>query len=283
MNIIFKNYLKQLKSFKFVTVQTNKISVVVITFNEEANIGNCIQSVALIADEVIIVDSFSTDRTPEIAENMGAIVLQHTFEGHIQQKNWARKQANYDWVLSLDSDECLSKELITQITAIKNNGFSEKDKNGKPIFGYSMNRLNHLSGKPIKGCGWYPDEKLRLWNNRFGEWTGTNPHDRFELQNELAEKHIIGDILHYTYADRKSVYRQAIKFGNIGAKNLEDKFLLTIFFKWITSPTLKFIKNYLIKKGYAYGIDGFYICGCQWIESFIKYGKGFIFNLFRLF
>jgi len=264
-------------------VQTNKISVVIITFNEEANIGNCIQSVASIADEVIVVDSFSTDRTPEIAENMGANVLQHVFEGHIQQKNWARKQANYDWVLSLDADECLSNELLIQITAIKNNNFSEKDKNGKPIFGYSMNRLNHLSGKPIRGCGWYPDRKLRLWNNRFGQWTGVNPHDKFELQNELAEKHILGDILHYTYSDRKAVYYQAIKFGNIGAKNLENSFLLTIIFKWLSSPTLKFLKNYFLKGGYKYGFDGFYICGCQWIESFIKYGKGLLINIYKLF
>lgn len=260
-----------------------RLSVVIITFNEENNIGNCIQSVKNLADEIIVVDSFSTDRTIEIAENMGATVVQHTFEGHIQQKNWARLQANFDWVLSLDADECLSQELAVSILSIKQNQFSEKTPDHKPIFGYTMNRLNHLSGKPIKGCGWYPDRKLRLWNNRFGGWTGTNPHDRFELQDPLATKHILGDILHYTYSNRNAVLKQAIKFGKIGSKTLEESNFLTILFKFVTSPTLKFIKNYFIKGGIIYGFNGFYICLCQWLESFIKYGLGTILNLQKLF
>lgn len=262
---------------------TNKISAVIITFNEEQHIGNCIQSVAHIADEIIIVDSFSKDRTVEIAENMGAIVLQHAFEGHIQQKNWARKQARFDWVLSLDADECLSQELLEQILSLKRMHFKVNANEEKPIYGFTMNRLNHLNNKPIKGCGWYPDKKLRLWNNRFGQWTGTNPHDRFELQNSLETQHIKGDILHYTYNDRKSVLKQAIKFGKIGAQNVKDQFLLTIFIKMLISPSVKFFKNYFIKRGIIYGWNGFFICICQWLESFIKYSYGFLLNLYKIF
>ena len=124
----------------------SRLSVVIITFNEENNIGNCIQSVKSLADEIIVVDSFSTDRTCEISENMGATVVQHAFEGHIQQKNWAKDQANFDWVLSLDADECLSPELIDAILKIKLDQFSEITEKNLPIGGYSMNRLNHLGG-----------------------------------------------------------------------------------------------------------------------------------------
>lgn len=259
------------------------LSVVIITFNEEKNIGNCIQSVKSLADEIIVVDSFSTDRTCEIAQNMGATVVQHAFKGHIQQKNWAKDQANFDWVLSLDADECLSNELFDSILNLKMGQFSETTTDHKPIFGYSMNRLNHLGRKPIKGCGWYPDTKLRLWNKRFGQWAGTNPHDKFELSDNLAHKHIQGNILHYTYENKNAVLLQAIKFGNIGAKTLDQTYLLTVFFKFLTSPTLKFLKNYLLKGGIKYGWNGFYICACQWLESFIKYGKGILLNVYKIF
>ena len=257
----------------------SRLSVVIITFNEENNIGNCIQSVKSLADEIIVVDSFSTDRTCEISENMGATVVQHAFEGHIQQKNWAKDQANFDWVLSLDADECLSPELIDAILKIKLGQFSEITENNLPIGGYSMNRLNHLGSKPIKGCGWYPDRKLRLWNRRSGQWTGTNPHDRFELKDSHAQKHLSGHILHYTYENKQAVLNQAIKFGKIGSKTLDESNFITILFKFITSPTLKFLKNYFIKGGFKYGWNGFYICACQWLESFIKYGKGILLNL----
>src|ERR1019366_408968 len=158
----------------------NKLSVVIITFNEEENIAKCIDSVKEIADEVVVVDSFSTDKTRDIAESKGARFIQHKFEGHIQQKNWAKDQASHNYVLSLDADETLSAELKTAITETKKI-FSS--------YGYTMNRLNFYCGKPIKTCGWYPDRKLRLWNRAKGEWKGVNPHDKFELDEGLNTVH----------------------------------------------------------------------------------------------
>lgn len=261
----------------------NKISVVIIAFNEEMQIGNCIKSVAQIADEIIVVDSFSTDRTVEICENMGATVIQHVFEGHIQQKNWAKDCANFNWVLSLDADEVLSQELIQSIQNFKSDILSSNIPQNKKIGGCSMNRLNHLSKRPIKGCGWYPDTKLRLWHRNWGKWTGVNPHDRFELSNDVEIIHLAGDILHYTYENKKAVWKQALKFGNIGAKSLNNEYLVKVIFKFLSSPILKFIKNYIIKGGFKYGIDGFFICFCQFVESFVKYGKGLILNLYKVF
>ena len=253
-------------------MQKNKLSVVIITYNEEANIEACIASVRGLADEILVVDSHSTDRTAEIAENIGATVLFHDFEGHIQQKNWAKSKALYDYVLSLDADERLSSELYQSILSEKEKGF--------PLNGYSFNRLNHLKQRPIKGCGWYPDRKLRLWNKNSGEWTGTNPHDRFELHEGCSETSLTGDLIHYTYPTYRSVFKQAVKFGKIGAKSVgATESTLKLLFKFLTSPHIKFIKNYILKGGFLYGFRGLYICLCQWLESLIKYSSALLFVL----
>src|SRR3954469_18861471 len=119
----------------------NKLSVVIITLNEEEGIGKCIDSVREVADEIVVVDSFSTDRTRKIAEAKGARFIQNKFEGHIQQKNFAKDQAANDWVLSIDADETLSPELQQSILEAKQNFTCE---------GYTMDRLNFYCGKPIK-------------------------------------------------------------------------------------------------------------------------------------
>jgi glycosyltransferase involved in cell wall biosynthesis len=146
------------------------LSVVIITRNEEANIGRCLNSVKEIADEIVILDSFSTDRTCAIAEEMGARVFQQEFAGHIQQKNEALKFARFPHILSLDADEVPDEELKKEIQNVKAN-FS--------FDGYSFNRLTNYGGQWIRHGGWYPDKKLRLWDSRKGHWGGTNPHDRF--------------------------------------------------------------------------------------------------------
>ena len=133
-----------------------KLSVVIIAYNESDQIADCIKSVNGLADEILVVDSFSTDDTVSIAESLGARVLQHKFEGHIQQKNWAKDQATNNFVLSIDADERLTLELKESIAQEKELGFHHS--------GYYMNRLNFIGSKALKCCGWYPDKKLRLWN-----------------------------------------------------------------------------------------------------------------------
>src|SRR5205085_6506439 len=127
----------------------SKLSVVIITLNEEKNIGSCIDSVHEIADEIILLDSFSTDSTIAIAKTKGAKVFQQKFEGYTAQKNKAITYASNDYVLALDADELLSPELLNSIKQIKRAGYSAD--------AYTMNRLNYFADKPIKTCGWYPD------------------------------------------------------------------------------------------------------------------------------
>ena len=165
-----------------------KLSVVIITYNEEKNIERCLQSVQTIADEIVVLDSFSKDRTPEICGKYGVKFFQHVFDGHIQQKNRAISYASFSHVLSLDADEALSEELRSSIKAVKND--FRKD-------GYYMNRLTNYCGHWVKHCGWYPDKKLRLWDSRKGHWTGINPHDKYELfEGDKNTGQLKGDILH---------------------------------------------------------------------------------------
>lgn len=256
------------------------ISAVIITHNEGANIAQCIKSVSDLVNEVLVVDSFSSDNTCEIAKNHGARVIQHAFEGHIQQKNWAKDQAQYNWVLSLDADECLSDELRKNLqNRIKNGLFYGETK------GFSFSRLNHLGNKPIHGCGWYPDTKLRLWDRRCGTWSGRNPHDKFVIESKYPIGKIQGDILHYTYADLAAVKLQALKFGKIGGRSIQSELVdssgapvrnqLTFAFlliKLLTAGLVRFCRNYLLKRGWMYGFNGLAICFWQSVEVTLKYG-----------
>lgn len=241
-----------------------ELSVVIITYNEEENIGRCIDSVAKIADDIVVVDSFSTDRTKEIVLSKGARFVEHAFEGHIQQKNWAITQAKYPFILSLDADEELSPTLARSVRAVKESGSRE---------GYTMNRLNYFCGKPIKTCGWYPDRKLRLWNSALGKWEGTNPHDRFVMKNRQKIKTLKGDLNHYTYPTKEAFLSQIDKFSSISAKHLKHKNYFYLNFKLLFSPLLKFVKTYFIRGGFKEGQLGVYICFHQSREVALKYRK----------
>ena len=175
---------------EFSTTEEMKISCVVITYNEEKNIERCIKSVEGVVDDIVVVDSFSTDRTKEICTELNVRFVEHAFEGHIGQKNYAITLAKHPHILSLDADEALSEKLKDSIEEVKQNWRSD---------GYYFNRLTNYCGKWIEHCGWYPDKKLRLWDSRLGEWTGINPHDRYEMKDEAKLQFINGDLLHYSY------------------------------------------------------------------------------------
>jgi len=241
-----------------------KLSVVIITFNEERNIGRCIGSVREVADEIVVVDSFSTDRTREICENSGVKFIEHAFEGHIQQKNFAITQAKYPHQLSLDADEALSEELKAEILKIKNDWQYD---------GYRMNRLTNYCGKWIHHCGWYPDTKLRLYDSAKGSWGGTNPHDKFEMNPGSKVGFLKGDILHYSYYTVEEHIRQADKFSTIAAKELVSLGKTVTCFQIIVNPVAKFIRNYILRIGFLDGYFGFIICRIAAHETYLKYSK----------
>lgn len=242
-----------------------QLSVVIITFNEEHNIARCIESVRGVADDILIIDSHSTDATRDIAQAMGARVVEHDFDGHIQQKNRAASLAKHDYVLSLDADEALSEELKISVLQVKQNWKYDA---------YQMNRCTNWCGTWIKHSGWYPDKKLRMWDRRKGAWGGVNPHDKWELESGSDNfQWISGDILHYSYYTVEEHWAQAEKFSTIAAKamHLQGKRIsrLGVYLKTIS----KFIRNYILRAGFLDGLPGFTVCKITAWETYRKYRK----------
>jgi glycosyltransferase involved in cell wall biosynthesis len=242
-----------------------KISVVIITYNEEKNIARCLDSVREVADEIVVVDSYSTDKTEEICNRRNVKFLQHRFEGHIEQKNYAVSCAGYGHVLSLDADEALSETLKQSILAAKQTWRFD---------GYSFNRLTNYCGKWIRHSGWYPDTKLRLWDKSKGRWGGVNPHDRVMMDDQSRVCHIAGDLLHYSYHTIKDHIDQINSFSEIAARaayadGKKASLLLDIVF----NPLLTFFKKYFLKLGILDGYQGFMIAIHSAYGKFLKYIK----------
>ena len=242
-----------------------QLSVVIITFNEEKNIGRCLDSVPGIADDIVVVDSFSTDKTEEICKAKGARFVQHKFDGHIEQKTWAATQAKYPHILSLDADEALSENLKRSILSVKKNWTKD---------GYYMNRLTNYCGKWIHYCGWYPDRKLRLFDSIKGKWGGVNPHDKYEMNDgDKATGILKGDLLHYSYHAREDHYRQLEYFTDISAKELFNKGKRVTLLKLYASPVVKFFRDFIFKLGFLDGGAGFTISRLSAYATFLKYKK----------
>lgn len=242
-----------------------KLSVVIITYNEQKNIERCLLSVKDVADEIVVLDSFSTDGTQSICEKHGVKFFQHKFDGHIQQKNRAITYALNPHILSLDADEALDEVLIKSIKEIKQN-FS-KD-------GYYMNRLTNYCGHWVKHCGWYPDTKLRLWDSRKGEWAGINPHDKYELfDGDKNTGFLKGDILHYSYYSVEDHYKQVEYFTNIASKAYYENGKKAPFFKLLVNPVAKFVDHYLLKLGFLDGKAGYLISKISAYATYLKYKK----------
>ncbi len=241
-----------------------KLSVVIITFNEELNIARCLDSVTGVADEIIVVDSYSTDMTEEICKKYDVTFIKQEFLGYIEQKTFALQFANNDYVLSLDADEALSSELQDSILNIKS-GFEAS--------GYKMNRLTNYCGTWIKHCGWYPDTKLRIFNKNLGSWGGINPHDEFFFKKKEPVTHLSGDLLHYSYYTINDHHKQVERFTDIAAQAYFDNGKRSSLVKLWLSPVVKFIRDYLFLLGFMDGRAGFRICYISAGATYLKYRK----------
>lgn len=241
-----------------------KLSVVIITFNEERNIVRCLKSLEGIADEIVVVDSWSTDSTELLCKPFNVRFLQHAFEGYAQQKEWATAQASEDYILSLDADEELSSQLRTSIQEVKNNWSAD---------GYSFNRLTNYLGKWIKHCGWYPDTKLRLYDRRKGGWDGKHIHESIEMQPDASQAVLKGDLLHYSYYSIQQHIAQFNKFTDISAIEAAREGKKANLFLAVVKGIWKFKRDYIFKLGFLDGYYGFVICAMGGFATFSKYLK----------
>lgn len=241
-----------------------KISAVIITYNEERNIGRCLDSLQGIADDIVVVDSFSTDRTAAIVKEKGFRLVEHSFEGHIEQKNWAISQAQYPHVLSLDADEALDETLRQSILAVKANWDADA---------YYLPRLTNYCGKWIRHGLWYPDLKLRLWDSRKGTWGGQNPHDTFLMEAGARIRKLEGHLLHYSFYSFDEHLAQIKRFTDISSRAAFQKGKHSNWLKIIFAPSLKFLRAYFFRQGFLDGKEGWMIARWSAYATYLKYTK----------
>jgi len=243
-----------------------KISACVISFNEEKKIEDCLKSLKNIVDEIIVVDSNSTDNTVNIAKQYTDKIILQDFLGYIEQKNFALEQASNDWILSLDCDERLSTELQNTIRDLKAT-IDDAD-------AYQMPRKTFYIYRWLNHC-WYPDIKTRLFNKKTAHWGGTNPHDHIITSGNNIKK-LNGDIYHYSFDSISDHLKTIESFTEIGADELVRKNKTVTIFSPLTHASWTFIKLYFLKRGFLDGFAGLTVSVLSYMHVFIKYSKAYI-------
>tara|TARA_R110002050_G_scaffold149463_1_gene276092 strand:- start:143739 stop:144500 length:762 start_codon:yes stop_codon:yes gene_type:complete len=240
-----------------------QISAVIITYNEEKNIERCLKSLSGIVDEIVVIDSFSTDRTIEICNRFNVVLISHEWLGYSKQKNLGNQTATHDYILSVDADEALSEPLKNSILELKNQPFTGA---------YSVNRMVNYCGHWIKHTSWYPDNKIRIWNKREGKWKG-EIHETIEFKSPTSITLLKGDLHHYTYYTEEEHIAQQVKFSTIAAQDMFNQGKRAPLYKLILNPLASFIKDMIIRSGYLDGASGLKISIISAKSVYWKYKK----------
>lgn len=223
-----------------------KISATVITFNEEDNIAAALESLVW-ADEIIVVDSESTDRTVEIARRFTDRIYVRAWPGYSDQKNFAAWQASFDWVFSLDADERVSGELADELQKLK-------QATEPSVAAFEMPRLTFYLGRWIKHSGWYPDHKVRLYNRKRASFEGEFVHESVKVNGRIER--LSGDILHYTVRNASDHHQRIDRYTTLAARELYEKGKRATALSMLISPIGAFLRSYIIKRGFLDGAQG---------------------------
>ena len=227
------------------------ISVVVITFNEAKHIKRCLDSVQGIANEIIVVDSGSTDDTVKIAQSCGAKVIQQDWLGYGEQKNFANNLTKNNWILSLDADEALTPELKEEMVSELQNPKHQV---------YSINRCNRYCGRWLRHSGWYPDTKQRLFHKNFAYWNTHRVHEILVVKPNGSIGKFKYDILHYAYEQVDEHEKRTEKYAYLGAEQIFINKKKPSFIKLYFGGTFRFFRDYILNLGFLDGRSGFWAC-----------------------
>ncbi len=244
-------------------VKTPTISAVVICLNEADRIARCLESLSF-CDEIVVVDSGSTDGTREIARKYTDKVIEQPFLGYVHQKNFALERAKSDWVICLDADEALSPELAANIR-----GALARDE-GR-VVGYALDRVTRYLGVWHDRGEWYPDWQLRVFRRSRGRWGGLDPHDRVELDGPVER--LRGRLLHWNYRNLSDHIRTMDSFSSRMAASLEASGKRFRLRDLLLRPVARFLKSYLLRQGFRRGIPGFIVSIAGAYYVFMKYAK----------
>jgi glycosyltransferase involved in cell wall biosynthesis len=240
-----------------------KVSACVITLNEEQKVRRCLQSLTW-CDEIVVLDSFSTDRTIDICREFTIRVYQHEWLGYVAQRNLVRDMARYPWILFLDADEEVSPGLREEIRM-------EFERGASLYVGYEFPRQVYYVGRWIRHGEWYPDIKLRLFAKEYGRTEGQEPHDKVVVNGPV--KRLTHPLWHYTYDDVADHLATINRFSSITAR---QRYVQNSPFRWhdlIFRPILRFFKGYLMRRGFMDGAHGFVIAILCAYGVFVKYAK----------
>jgi glycosyltransferase involved in cell wall biosynthesis len=242
-----------------------KISAVIIAGNEESKIADAISSVDW-ADEVLVIDSESKDRTKEIADSLGARVITRQWPGFSAQKQFGVDAAEFDWIFSLDADERVSPDLSAEIKQLRDAGREPASA------GYRIPRSSSYMGRQIKHSGWYPDWQMRLFDRRKGRWSDALIHESFKLNEGETSQKLNGDIVHITVDDASDHHRMiGERYAPLAARQMFDRGRRTSVLKLITAAPLAFFSSFILKAGFLDGMPGYCIARFSAHHAFLKH------------
>lgn len=236
------------------------ISAVVITLNEASNIEACVKALRQVTDDVVIVDAYSADGTPALAEALGARVVQTEWVGYSHNKNLGNQAARHDWILSIDADEALSEELIQSLKALQ------------PQAGavYELDRLTNYCGKWIRHSGWYPDWKVRLFDRREVRWQGDYVHETLAVPKGFRTVRLKGKLLHYSYKTRSDHWQRIERYAALAAQEMHARGKRATWVKLYLSPAMRFLRTLLLNQAFLDGWAGWVI---SWSGARLVYRK----------
>jgi len=247
------------------------LSAAIITYNEEHNIRACLDSLDSLVDEIVVLDSFSSDATAEICRQHPKVVFrQHPFDGHVQQKNRAVDLCSSEWVLSLDADERVSPQLRRSIEEFLGRN--------PQAAGAKFARLTYHLRKHIRHSGWYPNARYRLFRKGQAHWGGVNPHDRLILKGRGVR--LRGDLLHFSVKDLSDQVRNINSFTSIAALERYNRGASFSLLRLVFRPPAAFLTTYLWKLGILDGMQGFILAFCAAVYVFLREAK--LYELDRL-
>jgi glycosyltransferase involved in cell wall biosynthesis len=239
-----------------------KLSGVVITKNEEDNIERCLSSLSF-CDEIIVVDSHSTDKTVELAKRFTSKVFTRNWNGYVDQKKYAIGLTSSEWILSLDADEEVSEELRKEI--------QETIKKTPKEDAFSIPRRTIHSGQWIKHGGWYPNRLVRFFRKSQGEWRGESVHEFWKTRGQVGE--LKNDLIHYSFQNISDQVQRNDLYSSLGAQALFDNHFSFSIWRLLIKPISKFVETYFLKLGFLDGYRGFFISVSAAYSVFLKWAK----------
>jgi glycosyltransferase involved in cell wall biosynthesis len=238
-----------------------KVSVTIITRDEESDIGAALRSAAW-ADEIVVVDSGSTDRTVEIARAAGARVVVRDWPGYIAQKNFAAAQAAHDWIFSLDADERITSDLATAVRRVLEHPAHTA---------YRIPRLTWHLGRWIRGTDWYPDYQTRLYDRRAAQWTGRYVHESVTAGGPVGQLH--AELQHFAYRDIADHLETINRYTSYAARQMHEEGRSGSRWNMLIHPPAAFLRNYLLKGGFRLGTAGLIVSAMNAYYVFLKFAK----------